>query len=104
MSGLNPPLSDISDSATTTSINCSSDILLEAYPTFSEDYENTIPTLNTDDTSLDKLPSTSKLSPTICSNNNPFLSQTRLNKDIILSSLKNESDQIKYEISSNNNK
>lgn len=103
MSGLNPALSDISDSGTTvTSINCSPDILLESYPTFSEDYDNAIPSLCNDDSSLDKFTTNSpsaKLSPTttMCSDNNPFLSQIQDAKDIDLNSLKKDKSEFKAE-------
>ena len=99
MSGLNPPLSDISDSGTTfsriTSINCTSDILLDSYPTFSDDYEATMPTSET--THNTELKHSPKISPTVCSSNNPFLSQTHCNnsKDIVLSSLKSHQEPIK---------
>ena len=100
MSGLNPPLSDISDSGTTlsqmTSMNCTSDILLDSYPTFSDDYEVTMPTVNTDNEKMNnKL--AGKISPTVCSSNNPFLSQTRPNKDIVLGSLKDQNVKVKIE-------
>lgn len=93
MSGLNPPLSDISHSGSTsvsqiTSINCSSDILLDSYPTFSEDYIN-----NTMDTSSLKLSPAmiTKPSSNIC-NRNPFLSQTQTMKDNDLDTVKLEED------------
>ena len=109
MSGLNPPLTDISDSGTTfsriTSINCTSDILLDSYPTFSDDFDTAMSSSSIDDDDLNKL------SP-VC-NSNPFLSQTHNsissnNKDLVLGSLKNDNVKVKVEEiscgSNNNNK
>ena len=101
MSGLNPPLSDISDSGSTlsrmTSINCTSDILLDSYSTFSDDYEVTLPTVSSteNDENINKL-AAGKISPTVCSSNNPFLSQTRSN-NIVLGSLLKENMKVKIE-------
>lgn len=101
MSGLNPPLSDISDSGSTlsrmTSINCTSDILLDSYSTFSDDYEVTLPTVSSteNDENINKL-AAGKISPTVCSSNNPFLSQTRSN-NIVLGSLLKENMKLKIE-------
>jgi len=102
MSGLNPPLTDISESGTTlsriTSINCTSDILLDSYPTFSDDFDTTMSSSTIDD---DKLSS-------VC-NSNPFLSQTHniisnKNKDLVLGSLENDNVKVKVEeISSSSN-
>ena len=106
MSGLNPPLSDISDSGTTlsrmTSINCTSDILLDSYSTFSDDYDVTLPTVSTENNeNINKL-AAGKISPTVCSSNNPFLSQTRSN-NIVLGSLLKENMKLKIEDNVNSN-
>ena len=70
---------------------------MDSYSTFSDDYEVTLPTVSSteNDENINKL-AAGKISPTVCSSNNPFLSQTRSN-NIVLGSLLKENMKVKIE-------